>query len=265
LFIEKRYHDLVYMTAPNIEATHAFTTRYGGVSRGVFDSLNLGLYLGDDPDHVKDNFRSLCDALGISGSDIVRTRQVHTANIRVVTRDDRGGLFNEATDEADGLITRDTGVALMIFIADCVPILLHDDTQGAVGAVHAGWRGTALDIAGAAVRKMSESFGCIPDNIRAAIGPCVSKCCYETDSDVADALYEALGEPAENCISGHGGKYLVDLKEANRLLLTRSGLNSISVSDECTACRCDKYWSHRRSNGLRGSQAAIITLGARRQ
>jgi len=265
LFTEKRHNDLVYMTAPNIEANHAFTTRYGGASRGIFESLNLGIFLGDDPVHVNGNFRSLCDALSISCDDIVRSRQVHAADIRVVTDDDRGRVFDETPNAADGLITQETGVALMIFIADCLPILLHDDVRHVAGAVHAGWRGTVLDIAGAAVRKMSEVYGCLPGSIKAAIGPGISKCCYETDRDVADALYAALGSSAMTCVTESGSKFMVDLKEANRLLLIRSGLSDISVSDECTACRCDKYWSHRRSNGRRGSQAAVITLSARMQ
>ena len=160
--------------------------------------------------------------------------------------------------ESDGMITREAGVALMVFTADCVPILLHEPVRGAIGAIHAGWRGTAKDIAGAAVRKMVEEFGCSPAQMKAAIGPAISKCCYETDSEVPDALRDILAIAAQDCIAIRGDKYAIDLKEANRLLLLRAGLTDIVVSDECTSCLGSKYWSHRRTKGIRGSQAAVI-------
>jgi len=109
---------------------------------------------------------------------------------------------------------------------------------------------------------MIETFGCSPTDIRAAIGPGISKCCYETGQDVADAIFRTLGEAAQSCVTAHGTlhgeKYLVDLKETNRLLLNKAGVIDIIVSDECTSCQNDKYWSHRRTNGRRGSQTAII-------
>jgi len=251
------------MTAPNIRAPHAFTTRLGGVSTGVFESLNLGLSLGDERANVIENFGRACSVLGIEIEDIVFSRQVHSARIRVITRADRGALFapSECGEcEADGLVTREAGVALAVFAGDCVPILLHDPILGAIGAVHAGWRGTVADIAGAAVKKMAGEFGCRPSDIRAAIGPCISKCCFETGSDVTDALYSAIPEAADACITPRGAKYMTDLKEANRLMLKRAGVRDITMSDECTSCPGVKYWSHRRENVKRGSQAAMICL-----
>jgi len=251
------------MAAPNIEAAHAFTTRLGGVSRGIFESLNLGLSVGDDRADVMRNYAAVCGFLGIATEDIVFSRQVHSARIRVAGRADRGALFGASACEADGIVTADAGVALAVFAGDCAPILLHDPVAGAVGAVHAGWRGTVADIAGAAVRKMAGEFGCVPSDVRAAIGPCISKCCFETGRDVAGALCAALPGAEGSCIApcgGKGDKYMVDIKEANRLLLQRAGVRDIELSDECTSCRCDKYWSHRRTDGKRGSQAAIIIL-----
>jgi len=257
-FIENTTDGVVYMTAPNIETAHAFTTRFGGVSQGIYASLNLGQNFADDRSNVLKNYELVCRALGVSEEDIVFSRQVHGAAVRVVSREDRGALFSGATQEADALITCESGVALTVFVGDCLPILLHDPVRGAIGAVHAGWRGTAADIAGAAVRRMTGEFGCSPADIRAAIGPGISKCCYETDRDVSDAMHKLLGERAETCVTARGDKYMVDLKEANRLLLMMSGITGIMVSDECTSCSSDKYWSHRRTNGKRGSQAAII-------
>ena len=260
MFTENTSNGIVYMTAPNIGAPHAFTTRLGGVSAGVYESLNLGLSLGDERANVIENFGRVCGALGITSEDIVFSRQVHSARIRVATSADRGALFGPSACEADGLVTREAGVALAVFAGDCVPILLHDPILGAVGAVHAGWRGTVADIAGAAVRKMAGEFGSRPSDVRAAIGPCISKCCFETGRDVTYALYSAMPEAADACVTPRGAKYMTDLKEANRLMLLRAGVRDITVSDECTSCLGSKYWSHRRANVKRGSQAAMICL-----
>ena len=257
------------MTSPNIDTTHAFTTRYGGVSSGIFESMNLAQRAGDEPENVKENYAILCHALGFSTADIVCSNQVHGTYIRIATGEDRGELFPTAQHDrtkphqADGLITNNPGIALMVFTADCVPILLHYPAQNVIGAVHAGWRGTVSDIAGVAIRKMESEFGCSPADIKAAIGPCISKCCYETDEDVANALRRALPEMADDCLTQHEHKYMVDLKKANYLLLVKAGLRDIVISDECTSCSSDKYWSHRKTNGRRGSQAAVITMNNR--
>jgi len=257
-FIKNDKNGVIYMTAPNIETTHAFTTRFGGVSSGIYESLNFAQRGGDEFDRVKENYEILCSALGISTDDIVCSTQVHGTHIRVVTEDDRGKLFMPNTHQADGLITQTPNAALMVFTADCVPILLYDPVTDTAGALHAGWRSTVADITGIAVQKMVSEFKCSPADINAAIGPCISKCCFETDNDVADALYETLHDEAENCITKQNNKFLVDLKEANRIMLNRAGLRNISISNECTSCLADKYWSHRKTKGHRGSQAAII-------
>jgi YfiH family protein len=167
--------------------------------------------------------------------------------------------------DADGLITAERGTALGILVADCAPILLYDPVSGAVGAVHAGWRSTAADIAGAAVSKMALELGCSPPDIRAAIGPCISLCCFETGADVAEAMFSLFAAPRERerVSLRRGDKYHIDLKAANALLLERAGLRAenISASDECTRCTDGKYWSHRASSWRRGSQGAIIVAG----
>ena len=251
-----------YVCAPNISATHAFTTRMGGASSGIYESFNLGQGLGDDPASVSENYALLCNALGIASDDIVSTRQVHGNCVKVVKEEHRSKHFLPDTLEADAMVTRDISVALIVFTADCVPILLFDPIVGAIGAVHAGWRGTALNIAGAAVMEMQRSFGCSPGDIRAAIGPSISFCCYETDADVPDALRAVLGDEADVCINTLNGKFLIDLKESNRILLAKAGVadTNISISNECTYCSSDKFWSHRKTGGQRGSQAGIISL-----
>ena len=258
--IEQSSHGVTYMTSPNIHTTHAFTTRLGGVSRGVYASLNLGVNVGDDLSDVKDNYDRICRALNITSDTLISMRQVHGAHVQVVTHENCDNIFSYGSCEADGLITKEPNVALVAFAADCVPILLHNPVRNIIGAIHSGWRGTANDIVGIAVRKMSDEFDCAPADTRAVIGPSISKCCYDTDSDVADALINRLADAAENCITAHETKFMIDLKEANHLLLRRAGVCDIVVSDECTSCRSDKYWSHRRTSGRRGSQAAIIII-----
>jgi YfiH family protein len=254
------------MTSPNISTTHAFSTRFGGVSSGIYESMNLAHKTDDDPDNVKENYRILCDTLGIDGfanaQNIACSNQVHGTHIRVVTH--RSQTKMNQSFEADGMITDTSGIALFVFTADCVPILLHDPVRNAIGAIHAGWRGTVANIAGIAVKKMQSEFGCDAANIKAAIGPCISKCCYITDKDVMEALNIALPETANIYQSIHENnnenKYLIDLKEANSVQLKNAGVNDIIISNECTSCLSHKYWSHRKTKGKRGSQAAVIEL-----
>ena len=149
-------------------------------------------------------------------------------------------------------------MALWIFTADCTPILFHDPVTGAVGASHAGWRGTAADIAGKTVRAMVQAFGCRPADIRAAIGPNIGPCCFETDKDVPDALVAAFGSRIWEHIRTQQNKYYVNLKEINALALHRAGVENIEISDACTMCEHARFWSHRYTRGDRGSQGAII-------
>ena len=250
---------LEYLVAEGICVPHCFTTRLGGVSAGHLSSLNIGLHRGDDPKNVEENFRILANAFGIAPEDFVLTKQIHSDIVVKVGRADRGKHMVEgASPECDALITNDPGVALVVFTADCTPILLHDPVTGAVGAAHAGWKGTALGIAKKTVDAMVANFGCQPQNIRAAIGPNISVCCFETDSDVPDAMLEALGDAAKPFIHPKDDKYYVNLKEINALWLRQAGVTEIEISDACTACRPDKFWSHRITRGVRGSQGAII-------
>ena len=142
--------------------------------------------------------------------------------------------------------------------ADCTPILLHDPVTGAVGAVHAGWRGTAGRIGAKAVEAMVHAFGCDPQNIRAAIGPNIGACHFETDGDVPEALCKAYGAEAEPFITQIGEKFYPDLKAINALGLAQAGVVHVERSTECTVCSCQRFWSHRVTGGNRGAQGAII-------
>ena len=146
----------------------------------------------------------------------------------------------------------------MVFTADCTPILLYDPVTGAVGAVHAGWRGTAAAIGAKAVAEMEKQFGCRPKNIRATIGPNIGPCCFDTDADVPQAMTERYGAVALEHIRPTEDKYYVNLKTLNALSLKQAGVQHIEISELCTACHPDRFWSHRRVGTQRGSQGAII-------
>ncbi len=248
------------MTSPNIAAPHAFSTRYGGVSTDYLSSLNLGENRGDSPENVRENYHRFCEAVGADENRLVFSRQVHKTDVRCVTSDDIHTLFSPVPYEADGLVTNEPNLVLTIFSADCIPVLLYDPVKRAVAACHCGWRGTVGDMAGNTVRAMIREFSSNPEDIRAAIGPGIGQCCFLTDRDVVDAVRDSLGNDADSFIEVRGEKFGVDLKNINRHFLLRAGLieEYIAVSDECTACKCDKYWSHRKTKGERGSQAAMI-------
>jgi len=261
-------HGVPFLAADGFQAVggiaHGFSTRLGGVSEGIFSSLNLGFNRGDNPDRVRENYRRFCSAIGADADSIIMTGQVHGTEIRTADPSDiKSDVCAPTGYDCDGLITDKPGLVLTIFTADCIPVLLYDPVRRVIAAVHAGWRGTAGNIAGIAARKMQAEYGCLPENILAAIGPGISQCCFETHADVPDAMTAALGDAASQYISVlDGGKFKVDLKGINAALLVRAGLtpDHIEVSSDCTVCLHETYWSHRVTQGQRGSQAAMIQL-----
>ena len=260
-FVEENENGLVVMRSTILPLRHAFTTRYGGVSTGEWATLNLTKSRGDDPAAVKENFRRVAALFGADVDGCCVTRQVHGAEVRLVTGADRHVCLSEVPFEADGLVTKTRGLPIFCFAADCVPVLLCDAEAGVAAAVHCGWRSSVADILGVAVGKM-RALGAEPARICAAVGPAIGKCCFETHRDVPDAIEAWLGG-TEGLVEAIGdGKYLVDLRAANARRLRALGVpaEQIDVSDECTFCRHDKYWSHRYTKGRRGIQAAGIVL-----
>ena len=229
---------------------HLFTDRSGGVSQGIYTSLNLRLHCDDDPENIRENYRRLGEM--ISCDRFVLGNQQHTDNILHVDGSyAKRDVFDPVDYVADGLITREPELALVVFTADCVPVLLQG--PGVVAAVHAGWRGTAKGIAAKAAREM----GCAPEEIRAYIGPCIGPCCYEVGEEVRSAMRECMGREAEAFFHGRN----IDLKGLNRRQLELAGVRQIDVSPACTYCSHEQYWSHRYTGGLRGTQAGVIVLG----
>lgn len=262
-FIENTNYGVVYMTAPNITAKHCFTTRYGGVSTGYLSSLNLGENRGDAPENVVENYRRLGEATGIRTDHMAFTRQVHGNDVRIVTEDDIHTLMGGVPYDADGIVTNIPGLAIIAFVADCVPLLLHDPVNQVAGAIHCGWRSTVADIMKNAVEQMV-SLGGDPAVMQAAIGASIGYCCFEVGPEVPEAVYALLPDDHDGlvCAGEKEGKFYVDLREAIARRLVQLGLQreNIVISDECTVCSHDKYWSHRYTKGERGTQAALIML-----
>ena len=260
-FLENRRDGLVYMTSSVLPVRHAFTTRFGGVSEGIFASLNLGSNIGDPQENVAENYRRVCALMGVSPDEAAVTKQVHGADVRVVTKADRHPVGAEVPYTADGIVTGEKGLPLFCFTADCTPVLLYDPDAAVAAAVHCGWRSSVADILGSAIGKM-RLLGASPERIRAALGPSIGGCCFETDADVPDAVDAWIGPGQDAWRKRDDGKYLVDLRKANAIRLLSLGLllERIDISEECTMCSHDKYWSHRYTRGKRGVQCACIVL-----
>lgn len=260
MFREERIGGLVIERSDRIGVPHAFSTRLGGVSTiPHLSSLNIGENRGDDEANVTENINRLLVPLGHERSSAVLAKQTHSLNVRRVTPADGGRMF----EDTDGFVTDAPGIALIVKIADCVPILLWDDEAGVIGALHCGWKGSGGKMAAVGVREM-EKLGGDPGRIRAAIGACIHGCCYEVRQDFVDALTDLAGsEPAKSCLSVREGRYYADLPGLNRRILLEYGLRAenIDVSPSCTCCKPDRYFSHRASGGLRGTMGAAIALG----
>lgn len=267
-FQTRDHHGVVYHTSSVLDAPgliHGFSTRLGGVSEGPFASLNFRGG-GPEPDvreNVRENYRRFCEALGTDVHNMVQSHQVHEDTVRHVTGADRGkGLFAATDYTADALVTDEPGLSLMVFSADCIILLLHDPVTASIGAVHAGWRGTALDLPAKTVGEMGRLFGAKPEDIRVAVGVGIGPCCFETHDDVPDAMRSAFGGGVEAHIRPKGEKWTVDLKGINAWRLREAGVReeNIDVCTACTACRTDLYWSHRITGDRRGVQGALIAL-----
>lgn len=261
------------LKSSKISCKHGFSTRTGGVSEGIYSTLNLGMNRGDIKERVIENWRRFLASCGIDKKEFVCGAQVHGNNVHIATAADLRPAYGPGElIEADGYVTKDKGIALAIFIADCVPVLLEDKVSGVIGAVHCGWRPTVADILKNAVDKMV-SLGARPDNICVAIGPAIDKCCFEVGGEVIEAVKQLLGqekatgfyskkEIAADEVIKSEDKFMLDLRGVVRERLLQLGLKveNIETVGECTMCNPDKYWSHRYTKGERGSLATVIMM-----
>lgn len=236
------------------ETAHAFLTRKSGVSPAPFDSLNLGVNGEDEEENIRKNFKLLNGAFGVSPANLLRLRQVHGSRV-LAAEDYPGGIPVEAP-EADAAVTGLKNIALGVLTADCLPVLFHDPIKKVVAAAHAGWRGTAQKICIRTVEAMTARFGSRPEDIRAALGPCIGPCCYAVGENVA------MEFPGSRAIAKDGGRVTLDLGLANVEQLISTGLkeDNITSSGACTSCANDMFFSYRADGGRTGRQLSFIML-----
>lgn len=266
---------------PLLEASgivkHCFTTRAGGVSRGILSTMNLSFSRGDEKEAVETNFSRLAKALSVDYDKFVFTDQTHTVNVRKVTAADAGkGLIRERDyADVDGLITNEPGLVLSTFFADCVPLYFVDPVHRAIGISHSGWRGTVGRIGAVTIEAMQREYGSRPKELLCAIGPSICQNCYEVSGDVAEKFrLEFAGREKEILKPGReqgnsDRKYQLDLWKANEIVLTEAGVTKehLAVTNICTCCNPDILFSHRASSGRRGNLGGFLCLkqGGRRK
>lgn len=258
-----------YLTYKSLEEipfiNHAFSTRLGGVSKGEFESMNLSFGRGDSDECVHENYRRICKSAGFEYDSLVASAQDHHTFVRCVTKENCGvGIYKPRDMQSvDALVTNEQGVTLVTYYADCTPLFFVDTKKQVIALAHAGWRGTVGRIGGEVIKTMHDNYGCDPKDIKCAIGPAISKCCYEVDEDcckhfkvLTDLERERFIFPKEN------GKYMIDLLETNRQVLVHAGVpqENITLSDVCTRCNSELLWSHRATGGKRGGMAAMMAI-----
>lgn len=258
----------------NLEASgivkHCFTTRMGGVSRGIFSSMNLSFTRGDEKESVEENYRRIASALEVDYEAFVCTDQTHTTNVRKVTTKDKGYGVTRAKNytDVDGLITNEPGLVLSTFYADCVPLYFVDPVNKAIGLSHSGWRGTVNRMGKATIEAMKKEYGTNPKDLLCAIGPSICQECYEVSGDVAEEFSKAFSGKEEEILKQKDNmkmcepKYQLDLWRANVIILTEAGVpeENIAVTNICTCCNPKLLFSHRASQGKRGNLAAFMCL-----
>lgn len=268
---QNRAGEVEYLTFPLLEETgmvkHLFSTRVGGVSRGIYGTMNLSYTRGDEKEAVDENFRRIANILQCELNDIVCSDQTHTVNLRIVSKEDggKGILTPKDYTDIDGLLTDEPGLVLATFYADCVPLYFVDTKRRAIALAHSGWRGTVARMGRCVTEKMKETYGTDPADIVAAVGPSICQACYEVSEDVADAFaqeFRGNGQTDEILMSKGGGKYQLDLWRANEIVLTEAGIpaEQIQVTDLCTCHNSEYLFSHRASQGRRGNLGAFLGL-----
>ncbi len=257
-----QHHDLTYFrfsTLPgNGRLSHAVFSRRGGVSEGAFASLNLSMSVPDERDRVYANRRQVYGLFGRDTDTVVHAHLVHGRTVARVTSADNGAWV----EHVDALITDEPGCVLTMNFADCAPVVVYDPVRGAVGLGHAGWRGTVSGVAGAVVAALSAEFGSDPADLVATVGPCIGPCCYEVGDEVTTAVRASFEDP-EGLLPPVGERHHFDLPEANRRQLATAGVapDRIELSELCTACRTDLFFSHRAEKGRTGRFGVVVGLG----
>ncbi len=245
---------------------HGFSTRLGGVSTGIFESMNLSFVRGDDDALVQENYSRIARAIGVKKENMVCSKQTHTTNVLVVTEEHAGNgvTFENQLDDIDGMITNVPELCLATFYADCVPLYFVDIEKRVIGLSHSGWKGTVGKIGAVTIQKMKESFGSQPEDIICAIGPSICQDCYEVSEDVIDEFKGAFAEDywGKLFYKKANGKYQLDLWKANELIMLEEGIKPehLAITNVCTCCNSEVLFSHRASKGQRGNLGAFLAL-----
>lgn len=247
-----------------ISCPHGFSTRSGGVSDGMFESLNLGMNRGDEEARVTENWRRFLESAGIGQAGFVCGKQVHGNKVHIAEESDMRRAYGKYPDgrdmiECDGYVTAKSGVPLAIFTADCVPVLLEDKKAGVVGAVHCGWRSTVADIEKNALDAFV-SLGSKPEDICIALGPAIDRCCFEVGAEVIDAVRGLIGDDADKYFQKRADRYMLDLRGVVRHRFIMLGVlpEHVETVGSCTMCHPEMFYSHRGTKGNRGSLATVI-------
>lgn len=234
-----------------------FTSRVGGVSQPPMESLNCALHVGDRVEDVMTNRQLVAERAGFTIDAWTCAEQVHGNSIKRVSLLNKGAgkqTRHQALQDTDALICNESGIMLAAFFADCVPLYFIDPVHHALGLAHAGWKGTALHIAERTIEAMHREFGSQPEHLLTAIGPSIGVCCYEVNDQVIEQL------DCEPPVKQDNGRYMLDLKETNRQFMIRAGILpiNIEISEWCTSCNTDLFFSHRAENGQTGRMTAWI-------
>lgn len=263
-----------YLTFPSLTNTgvvnHLFSTRLGGVSTGIFSSMNYSFTRGDNKEAVLENYRRTADVLGCALEDFVCSDQTHTTNIRRITQADRGKGVVKPGDytDVDGMITDEENIVLATFYADCVPLFFVDSRHRAIGLAHSGWKGTVHKMGQCMIERMAFEYGTRPEDLQVAIGPSICQECYEVSEDVAEQFKQAFPDSLIQSqimyskMKEEETKYQLNLQKANYFIFKEAGISDsqIAVTDICTAHNPDYLFSHRASHGKRGNLGAFMTL-----
>lgn len=262
-------NDVPYLTYKTLEEVpfirHAFSTKLGGVSKGEFTSMNFALNRGDNLNDVIENYKIFCKATGFDFNTLVASAQDHNTFVRKVTSENYGVGITKPRDiqSVDALVTNEPNVTLVTYYADCTPVFFVDKVKKVIALAHAGWRGTVGKICKNVIEIMVNEYGSKPEDILCCIGPAISKCCYEIDEGCYSQFVGAGGLDIDKIMTDKGnGKYMADLLETNKQIILSCGvpLCNITVSDVCTKCNSDLLWSHRATNGHRGTLCAFMCI-----
>jgi YfiH family protein len=281
-WMQKEVNGLPLLFSPLLsqfsQLTHAFTTRLGGQSPKPMDSFNLGLHLFEEPwiADARANRSRLCTALSLESARLIVPNQPHSIDVLFT----RQTIQTKADLEFDGITTDVINLPVLLNFADCVPIIIFDPVKNIFSGVHAGWRGTAGGIVGQAVKQLVERCQSRLSDLVAAVGPAIGSCCYPVSDEVVVALMQSVG-----CAAGPGAslkkrideiraasltelfvfkedQISPDLKGINSLQLWQAGVNNVDVSNLCTACNPELFYSYRQSGGETGRQGLIAALTA---